>query len=1028
MTLVSQQGEPVVVVEQIDYEAWNDALAGAFFSSDHSGQMVYLDQDDHAFETAYVSLGLASVNEAITSLAEAVANRLCWYPSGRETFAEYDMLTKRWLYGRKSALGKKQPVPAPPHIALLMLLSIAAERMQTSASGGASGDGSYYVQLERLLEIPNSESIRLRRSFAMSSETYWEALSVWLEDFSGTKGLPSAYALMYRYVGLPISQALIRNTERRNIDRFFAEQGFIAGSSVSHAEMFAALDVWLTLPGSSANQALRIIWAKPGNQDRVTELALAQFGVWEGPKATGFGERHVSRAARCILSWRNERKLLSSVAKFGLIATHGVPEDGVGQVLVEDGTHATVSFKPAGNNSYGVSFDGHQIEPGSLVGSAISITTSEGQKLQRAPKRIVIFAKDALTASYVEVDRAVAGLETRVLLKDEERLVSNVEAILKDSAQPSYRKVEGGGTEGIPQGWVAYVDVTFLRAPNEKLVEHTDFSAFQPRLTTQMTLQGGLRLPGRTRHWSSLAPMSLVITSEDQGPVDLYRIDRDPESLKTTDVLLHENIVPPFKVGVKSLSGGHADFTLSLRRKKKTLQNLQIRLRHADSSDSADPEQLRSIAHAVGTALWPLTAVEEADTATGWIMGANIEAAPFSGDLQDCSIPDKVTWSGRKNFGMTRAKLKLPKPGEKSCVVTGRHVFTVPTFDGKYPKTPWMYAQCNECGISKRYPTRIKDARKKEYSGTVARKSLPKVSAAPANPNLNAMLDAMMFLGEGTRKEFSVLARQLEDSALFERALLLSLESLAFIEVERDERLEIVAWESAYQCVAGADDGTWLLTGPWSNALVKEISAGVSSAGGSVKESDVNDMILAHFADISRRKLVGILEEYVNEEDIVPRNGLSLAEALPPMSTIVRDLTREPFPSLNQYEYFLLDSATWIESQAAEIPGLYRLSRVQGAGYFLRTEADIESGTGARVWAELGKHLAANILKKPLLSYDSNERKLRVPLGASLPGLYGRSAVLASGGLPDEETRLNSITYNGISPETATVIIRKVMS
>lgn len=1028
MLLNGVQPESLAAVDEpIEYADWNDALAKAFFSPEHSGQLVYLDKDDLAFEAAYLSLGLNSSEAAVESLSQAVRSVLCWQKSCRETFAEFDMLTRRWVYQRNAARNKKQPVKAPPLIALLMVLSIAAEKMQSTASHTEVGAGSYYVQLERTLGIPASESKRLRHSFTISSEAYWEALSVWLEDFAGEKGLPSAYALMYRYVGLPISQALIRDTERRNIDRFFEEQGLIPGIALAHAEMFAALDVWLTQSGSSANQALRLIWAKAANQDRVTELALAQFAAWQGPKVVGPRSSGTARTLRCVLSWRNERKLVKTTAKFGLVVTQGVPEDRTGRVLGVDGIESQVSFKPAGNNTYGVSFDEHQIDAGSLVGLPVTIVTSDEEKICRTPKRIALFIRDALTASYVEIDRMVAGAETRILVKDDSKFVDRVEEILKDTTDRSYRMISGGN-EGIPAGWVAFVDVISLRAPNPNLLDHTDFGAFEPRLTTQMSLQGGLRLPGRTRRWSSIEPMSLIITSEESKSVELYRIERDPESLRTTDVLLQANIIPPAKLNIHALADGHSDFSLSLRRGSKTLQNMQIKLRHADSDDAADPDELRSIAHAVGTELWPLKAVESAAGVTGWVMGSMIDAKGFEGELSALGIPEKISWAGPRNLSKGRAVLSLPKPGEKSCIETGAHRFNVPTFDGRYPKTRWMYANCLMCGLSKRYPTRRRDAEKKDLANCRARKRLPKMSPKRRTPKLTAMLDALMFLGEGSRRDFSVLARQLEDSALFERQLLMSLEALAFIEIERDDSMEVVAWECLYQGIAGSDRGDWLPTGPWSGNLIKEMSECISKASGFLTEVGTDSLKIIHFSGISKGQLADALEEYVDGDSVTSLSGRRIAEVLPPMSSIVKQLPRSVFPFAPKYEYFLVESAQWVESEFAEIPGLYRIPRFHGSGYYLRTHEDIAAGMSAKIWAELGKHLAANILKRPLIAYNAGSEQLHVPVGADLPGLYGRAAVLASGNLPDSEVRINSITYSGISSETAAIIGRKVMS
>ncbi|NKG19881.1 hypothetical protein [Paeniglutamicibacter terrestris] len=1012
------------------YSEWNEALSAAFFNADRAGQLVYLDHDDRGFASACEALGLQPNAEAVESLAAAVRSKLCWRESHRASFAEFDMMTKRWVFGRRAAVKAKREVLAPPNIALLMLLSIAAESMGALSAKGEQHAGSYYTQLERILRIPAGEGPRLRISFMESSEAYWEALSVWLEDNVGDRGLPSAYALMHRYVGLPISQALIRDTERRNLEKFFDEQGFVSGAAVSHAEMHASLDIWLHASGGSANQALRKIWAVSGNQDRVTELALAEFSAWDGPVGRASGGRTSNRGTRCLLTWRSERKFLTSISKFGLVVMQGIQNGGSGTVEAEDGSQLEVSFRPAGNNTFGVSFGDHEVDPQSMVGAEIRITTSDKQVLRRVPRNVAIFAHDSMTASYVEVDRALAGTETRILVKDTHALASSVERILDDAAQPGFSKIVGGFKDGIPPGWIAYVDVTFLRSPADELLISPELSAFQPRMTTQMSLQGGLRLPGRTRRWSAYAPLTLVITTDDNSKVDLFRVDRNPDSLRATEVLVQSDLQPPVELRVDDLRNGQTDFTLSLRRKLSTLQNLSIKLRGADEGEPNTIAEPRALAHAVGEPLWPLKSIEHSDIAIGWIAGTTVDVEPFDDDSNSAPIPIRVQWSGPNRVAQSRKKLRLPGPAENSCIITGAHVFVFPSFDGKYPKTAWMYGECRGCGMSKRQPTRIKNAQKHELQVAVSpqRAALPQPVVKATGPDLSAFLDALIYLGCGTRRDFSVLARQLEDSALFERQLLMSLESIAFLEVERDGNLDVVAWESVYQGIAGLDNGDWLLAGPWTESEKEELRESVVDVGGKFRVTDAETRSFSFIEGIGPETMPIVAKAHVDSEVITPHAAHKLAAALPPLSQIVAELPRAPFPMAATYEYFNVGNATWAEIEIAGLPGLYRLPRVHGAGYYLRTVEDIESGTGARVWAELGKHLAANILGRLLIAYDPLTKNLRVPLGAELPGLYGRVAVTAAGQLPTAEPHFHSMTYEGLSPETVSILSRKLTS
>ncbi|WP_449372013.1 hypothetical protein [Arthrobacter psychrolactophilus] len=802
-------------IRRSDYRVWNKLLSDAFFNDDRAGQLVYLDRDDSAFMKACEAFGLEPGNNAQVSLAESVRSILCWKTSQRSTFAEFDMMTKQWLTERRTALRNKLEVEPPPHVALLMLLSIAAESMGAPSGKDEPHTGGYYAQLEKLLRIPKGEGARLRTSFAESSEAYWEALNVWLEDFAGNRGLPSAYALMYRYVGLPISQALIRDTERRNLEKFFDEQGFVAGSAVSHSEMQNSLDIWIHSSGGGANTALRKIWSTSGNQSRVTDLALAQFAAWNGPTGGEKDGHPQSRSARCLLTWRSERKFLKSTSKFGLVVMQGVAQNASGTVEAENGTNYDVQFRPTGNNTFGVSFGEQDVAAISLIGGDVKITTSENKVLRRIPKNVVLFARDVLTASYVEVDRSLAGAESRILIQHSEKLEAEVDRILEDAARPGYRKIVGGTSEGIPNGWTAYLEVMFLRSPSPEIRLDRDLAAFQPRLTTQMAVHGGLRLPGRTNRWSAAAPLTLVITSDEDERVDLYRVERDPDSLRNIEVNVGSGLQPPLELLVGELSGGCSDFSLSLRRNGNTLQNMKIRLRGSGLASAENALEPRGLAHGVGTPLWPLTAMAGSDIATGWIEGTTIESEPIEIAVDALAVPAQITWNSMLTGMRTRQKLRLPGPAVDSCIMTGLHKFQLPMFDGKYPKAPWMYGECSGCGMSKRFPTRIKQVQKAEGQALNVRKVLPVLNPKSIDTDWVAVLDALVFLGHGTRREFSVLARQIEDSALFERQLLNSLEALSFLELERDEQLEVKSWEVVYKGIAGLENGSWLPAGSW---------------------------------------------------------------------------------------------------------------------------------------------------------------------------------------------------------------------
>jgi hypothetical protein len=78
--------------------------------------------------------------------------------------------------------------------------------------------------------------------------------------------------------------------------------------------------------------------------------------------------------------------------------------------------------------------------------------------------------------------------------------------------------------------------------------------------------------------------------------------------------------------------------------------------------------------------------------------------------------------------------------------------------------------------------------------------------------------------------------------------------------------------------------------------------------------------------------------------------------------------------------------------------------------------------------ARIVKYLAALDRNVSLVGYDSEAEVLYVPLGADLPGLYGRAAVLASGYPPRENTEQGILEYRSVPPPLAARLNQLLMS
>jgi hypothetical protein len=159
--------------------------------------------------------------------------------------------------------------------------------------------------------------------------------------------------------------------------------------------------------------------------------------------------------------------------------------------------------------------------------------------------------------------------------------------------------------------------------------------------------------------------------------------------------------------------------------------------------------------------------------------------------------------------------------------------------------------------------------------------------------------------------------------------------------------------------------------------------------------------------------------ELIGTAGVVRDAGARLAGVLPRLSELEAALPRIPLSGTGKIERFHLKSASWVPTAFAAEPGAYRLDRGFARIYVFRTPADVDAGTAAVATAQLAKHLAARHFGHPFLAYTPSHKLLVVPLGADLPGLYGRAAVLCGGRLPEPYEKRRWLLYHGVTQRVA---------
>jgi hypothetical protein len=418
-----------------------------------------------------------------------------------------------------------------------------------------------------------------------------------------------------------------------------------------------------------------------------------------------------------------------------------------------------------------------------------------------------------------------------------------------------------------------------------------------------------------------------------------------------------------------------------------------------------------------------------------------IELAVASDVAPETAVPE--WWNGRRAPQRTPTptpeRITVPPASQTDCFHTGAHLMQLPTFYGRATARS-VRGVCAHCGLVKRYPTSLGRAPERAQARrppTVAPRLRPDllraVAPSVAARTTNIAFDAACHLRTGPAVHLEQLAVQVDPSALFVDAVIRAAESLGHIEVERHHRtFSIGQWEVMPPSLVELPSGFVILTGRRSGSLVEVFTTLVEDLGGEVE-------VTRQPAAPDRIRVKGLSPEDVQliADDLGARFGLAvsvirsaahrLAASMAPLSDVLASLPRQALPSHRSAKRWDPTIARWQPATDASTPGFYQLASATTT-YAIRDAADIAGGTMRRGDARLVKHVAAMLTGHRLVGYDEPSLSLYMPLGAELPLLYGRAAVLASGLLPEADPGQGMVVYRSVPPDLAARLMSLVSS
>jgi len=364
-------------------------------------------------------------------------------------------------------------------------------------------------------------------------------------------------------------------------------------------------------------------------------------------------------------------------------------------------------------------------------------------------------------------------------------------------------------------------------------------------------------------------------------------------------------------------------------------------------------------------------------------------------------------------------RLTLPDPN--SCIYTGHHrelIDTVPTDPRGKPSVAWSYGKCEGCGLVRRYPTRLRTSTLRGAEDARAfRASVHDLSVLPSARSEDVMewetaLDALMHTGGGGWSQFERIALQLQPTALFVDQFSRALEALGHIDVRRSATLQPQFWEVAPTAVVQTEDG-YLFSGYWPASLWQNVVAAIKEAGGEIARQDQEEGPASYFAVDHAGGLRQTMASVTDDVAVTGAAWEQLVASLPSLSQVVDALPRSDASVTGAIKWFNPRQNEWVDALDVAAVGGYRATRFSTLD-FVRTQSDLEHKTIAHSTVQLSKHVAALLTDRPLIAYDPVVRELVVPLGADLPGLYGRAVVAASGMLPTADLTNRLLVYHDV--------------
>lgn len=415
------------------YEDWQSALAAEFCAPHHGPTVFFIDDQQ---------LGrlCPEAAEPAADLAGALRSRIR-IDDGRTLFAPAMRSLREWQRGDRTV--------APPVLPLLAVTVLAASRMRSDAQARST---NYYLRLAQSMapeyDPDSTENLRnaLREGGAfLDVVEMWRCLDEWIEDRGGRVGVSTIrdHPHLPR-IGYPLSQALVRQSDRMALTRFFSALD-LTPSTVPDASVLAdALSIWTAASSNRLSDAFMRALGDADLRPLLASVVEAIARAWDGRILTSEGQQRIAvRVGIDLESWQ-------------VRWIFPVVPDGPDSMALVDPNGREINLTAIPGHAYYSTGDNTRVEPDRLLHGSKWRGAMFAAEFPSSP--VVLLRLDPQTGAWTS---------TSGLLPHEEHLVAvstphvgELQQVLSDAAADGWRVIPQRGTP-LLTGFALFANVRF---------------------------------------------------------------------------------------------------------------------------------------------------------------------------------------------------------------------------------------------------------------------------------------------------------------------------------------------------------------------------------------------------------------------------------------------------------------------------------------------------------------------------------------------------------------------------------------